>query len=113
MQMTNESTVNFKPKKKPRNKLYPVKKNLNRVFLTRKTRTAEEERIGVTRQSESIRLKQTITMQDWAMRRALEDQKNRHHLPPDEYHLKMIALFDKIDCGKIAAHNREYGKIRK
>ena len=47
------------------------------------------------------------------MRRALEDEKNGHHLPLDENHLKMIALFNKIDCEKIAAHNGEYGKIRK
>ena len=52
-------------------------------------------------------------MQDWAMRRELEDEKNGHNLSPDEDHLKMIALFDKIDRGKIAAHNDEYGKIRK
>ena len=73
-----------------------MKKNLNKLFLTGKARTAEEERIGVTRQSESVRLNRTITMQDWAMRRALEDEKNDHHLPLDEDRLKMIALFDKI-----------------
>lgn len=47
------------------------------------------------------------------MRRALEDEKNGHHLLPDEDDLKMIALFDKIDRPNIAAHNGEYGKIRK
>ena len=88
MQMTNESTVNFKTKKKPRNRLYSLKKNLNKVFLTGKYRTIEEERFGVTRQSESIRLKRTITIQDWAMRCALEDQKNRHHHSPDKDYLK-------------------------
>ena len=43
MQIRNDSTVNFKPKKKPRKKLYPVEKNLNKVFLTGKARTTEEE----------------------------------------------------------------------
>ena len=33
MQMTNKSTVHMKPKKKPGKKLFPVKKNLNKLFL--------------------------------------------------------------------------------
>ena len=34
------------------------------------------------------------------MRRALEDQKIGHHLPPDVDYIKMITLFDEMDRKK-------------
>ena len=67
------------------------------MFLRGKARTAEEERIGVTRESESLRLNRTITRKDWAMRRALEDEKNGIYLSPDEDFIKMEALFDEME----------------
>ena len=61
--------------------------------------------------------KHTIKSKDYYSRFVNDSRvrrpKNRHHLPLDEDYLKMIALFDKMNREKIAAHYGEYGKTRK